>query len=125
MCSSDLVMLGCPHYTIEQIWEACRLMQGRRIHPDVSLWIFTPRAIKALADYNGYTQIIEAFGGKLMSDTCSAMARAVPKGTKVAAFDSMKQAHYLPAMMGIQGWFGTTADCIDAAVTGKFNGGLE
>ena len=119
------VMLGCPHYTIEQIWEAAKLLEGKRLHPDVSLWIFTPRVIKSLADLNGYTKIIEDAGAKLMTDTCSAMAKAIPKGTKVAAFDSMKQAHYLPAMMGIQGWFGTTAECIDAAVSGRFNGGLQ
>ena len=33
-----------------------------------------------------------------------------------------KQVHYLPAIMGIQAWFGTTADCINAALTGRWNG---
>jgi predicted aconitase len=56
-----------------------------------------------------------------MSDSCSAMSRAVPQGAKVAAFDSAKQAHYLPAIVGIQGWFGSTAQCVDAAVTGRFD----
>ena len=44
---------------------------------------------------------------------------------KVAAADSVKQAHYLPAIMGIECWFGTTADCVDAAVTGRWSAGLE
>ncbi|UCE32308.1 MAG: aconitase X catalytic domain-containing protein [Burkholderiales bacterium] len=121
----DYVMLGCPHYSIEQIWEACELLEGRRVHENTSLWIFTPRAIKALADQNGYTRILEDAGAKLMSDTCSAMSRAIPDGAKVAAFDSAKQVHYLPAIMGIQGWFGTTAQCIDAAVTGRFDAGPD
>lgn len=121
----DYVMLGCPHYSIEQIWEACRLLEGKRVHENTGLWIFTPRAIKQLADQNGYTKIITDAGGHLMSDTCSAMGRLIPKGTKVAAVDSAKQAHYLPAIMGIECWFGTTAECIDAAVTGRWNGGLE
>lgn len=120
----DYVMLGCPHYNIEQIWEACKLLEGRKVHSNSALWIFTPRAIKALADQNGYTKIIEDAGAVLMSDSCSAMSRAVPKGTKVAALDSAKHAHYLPAIMGLQAWFGTTADCIDAACTGKWNGRL-
>ena len=55
-----------------------------------------------------------------MTDTCSAFGQAVPPGTKVAALDSAKQAHYLPAIMNIQAWFGSTADCINAAVTGKW-----
>ena len=84
--------------------------------------IFTPRAIKSLADRNGYTAIIEAAGGKLMTDSCSAMSRAAPKGAKVVALDSAKQTHYLPAILGVQGWFGSTAECIDAACTGQWRG---
>jgi hypothetical protein len=118
----DYVMLGCPHYTLEQIWEASKLLEGRKVHPDSALWIFTPRAIKALADQNGYTKIIEDAGAHLLSDSCSAMSRAMPQGTKVVALDSAKHTHYLPAIMGIQAWFGTTAECIDAACTGQWNG---
>jgi predicted aconitase len=118
----DYVMLGCPHYTIEQIWEAACLLEGRKVHPDSALWIFTPRAIKEVATRNGYTQIIEAAGAKLLTDSCSAMSRAVPPGTRVAAFDSAKQAHYLPAILGVQAWFGTTSQCIDAACTGHWSG---
>lgn len=120
----DYIMLGCPHYTIEQIWEAARLIEGRKVHENSELWIFTPRAIKSLADRNGYTKIIEDAGGHILSDSCSAMSRATPKGTKVVALDSAKQAHYLPAILGVQAWFGTTADCIDAACTGRWNGRL-
>jgi predicted aconitase len=118
----DYVMLGCPHYTIEQIWEAAELLRGRQVHADAALWIFTARTTKALADRNGYTQVIEAAGGKLMTDSCSAMSRATPPGTRVVALDSAKQAHYLPAILGVQAWFGTTAQCIDAACTGRWNG---
>lgn len=116
----DFIMLGCPHYTIEQIREACQLLEGRRVHENTSLWIFTPRATKLLADENGYTKIITEAGGYLMSDTCSALGRVLPKGTKVAAVDSAKQAHYLPAIMGVQCWFGSTEDCINAAVSGRW-----
>ena len=116
----DYVMLGCPHYNIEQIWEAAQLIEGRKVHENSALWIFTPRAIKALADRNGYTKIIEDAGGLIMTDSCSAMSRAVPKGTKVVALDSAKQAHYLPAILGLQAWFGTTEQCIEAACTGRW-----
>ncbi|MBI2959284.1 MAG: aconitase X catalytic domain-containing protein [Betaproteobacteria bacterium] len=119
----DYVMLGCPHYSIDQIWEACQLLEGQRVHENCNLWIFTPSAIKRIADQNGYTKLITDAGGFLMTDTCSAVGRVLPKGTKVAAVDSAKQAHYLPAIMGIQTWFGTTAECIQAAITGRWSGG--
>jgi predicted aconitase len=89
------------------------------------LWIFTPRSTKSLCDQNGFTRIIEAAGGHILSDSCSAMSRAMPKGTRVVAMDSAKQTHYLPAILGVQAWFGSTADCVEAACTGRWQGGLR
>jgi predicted aconitase len=43
----------------------------------------------------------------------------------VFATDSAKQAHYLPAILGIEAWFGTTEECVDAAVTGRWAGALS
>jgi predicted aconitase len=119
----DYVMLGCPHAALEQIEEVCGLLAGRRISGNASLWIFTSRAVREQADARGYSKIITDAGGMLMTDTCSAFAQALPPGTKVAALDSAKQAHYLPAIMNIQTWFGSTADCINAALTGRWNPG--
>jgi predicted aconitase len=121
----DYVMLGCPHYSVDQLAEAARLLEGRKVHENSNLWIFTSRAVKATAEASGYAAIIRKAGAHLMTDTCSAISQAVPPGTKVAAFDSAKQTHYLPAIMGIEGWFGTTQDCIDAACTGRWEGRLN
>jgi predicted aconitase len=120
----DYVMLGCPHYSIEQMWEAARLLEGKKIRSGCSLWIFTSRSVKTAADDNGYTKTIQAAGGHVMTDTCSAVGRMMPDGTKVVALDSAKQVHYLPAIMGIEAWFGTTQDCVNAAITGRWNGEL-
>ena len=120
----DFVMLGCPHAALEQLKEAASILAGRRVGANSQLWIFTSRAVREEADAAGYTAAIERAGGVVMTDTCSAFAQALPPGTKVAALDSAKQAHYLPAIMGVQAWFGTTRDCIEAAVTGRWNGAL-
>jgi predicted aconitase len=121
----DYVMLGCPHYSADQIAQVARLLEGRRVHENCALWIFTSRAVKAAAMAAGHDRALAAAGARLMTDTCSAISQAVPPGTRVAAFDSAKQTHYLPAMMGIEGWFGTTQDCIDAACTSRWNGRLN
>ena len=118
----DFVMLGCPHYSIEQIREVVKLLDGRKVSENCRLWIFTSRAVKALADRNGYTKAIREAGGIVLTDTCSSISQSVPKGTKVAALDSAKQAHYLPAFMNIEAWFGSTADCINAACAGRWSG---
>ena len=112
----DYVMLGCPHASIEQIWEAARLLEGKQVCP---LWLFTSRAVKTTADLNGYTKILQDAGGVIMTDTCSAIGKFVPNGAQVVALDSAKQAHYLPAMMSVEAWFGSTEDCVRAALTGR------
>jgi predicted aconitase len=121
----DFIMLGCPHNSIEQVGLAARLLEGKRLSANTSLWVFTPRALKEVADRSGYTALIEAAGGHVLTDTCPAISRIMPKNTKVVATDSAKQAHYLPAITGVQVWFGSVADCVEAAVSGRWHGGLR
>jgi predicted aconitase len=121
----DFVMLGCPHASIKQVWEISKLLKGKRINSNTQLWIFTPRTIRQLADRNGYTKIINDAGAVLMSDTCPALGQVMPKGTKVAATNSAKQTHYLPSIMGVQAWYGSLEECIDAAITGQWGGELR
>ncbi len=118
----DLVMIGCPHATLGQVREVCRLLDGRKVHPESALWVFTPRALRQVAEQNGYARALAEAGAALMSDTCPAIGQFLPEGTRVIATDSAKQVHYLPAIMNVQGWFGTLADCVDAAVTGRWSG---
>jgi predicted aconitase len=116
----DLVMIGCPHASLDQIRDVCRLLEGRRVAAGTALWVFTPRALRAVADDNGYSEVLRAAGAVLMSDTCPAIGQFLPPGARVVAMDSAKQAHYLPAIMGVQGWFGSLERCVEAGVTGTW-----
>jgi predicted aconitase len=98
---------------------------ARSSQPNTQLWVFTPRALRDTAELNGYGDMIRKAGAHLMSDTCPAIGRVMPKGTGVVATDSAKQAHYLPAIMKCQTWFGTVEDCVNAALTGRWQGGLQ
>lgn len=118
----DFVLLGCPHASLDQIARAARALAGRTLTAE--LWIMTPRALRVVADRNGYTETIERAGGRVLTDSCPAMSRSAPEGTRVFATDSAKQAHYLPAILGIEAWFGTLEECVDAAVTGVWRGEL-
>jgi len=119
----DFVMLGCPHNSIEQMALVAELLDGKTVHHDVALWVHTPRAIAEIARRSGYTEIIEAAGGVVMSDTCPAISRRLPKGVRVIATDSAKQAHYLPAIAKVQGRFGSVRQCVEAAIGGEWTGG--
>ncbi|WP_436348369.1 aconitase X [Natronorubrum sp. FCH18a] len=118
----DFVMLGCPHYSIEQVRTASRLLEGRELAEDVELWLFSSRDVREQAEQEGHADVIRAAGGQMMTDTCSSMSQAVPPGTDVVALDSAKQVHYLPAIMDVEAWFGSTEEVIDAAVSGTWDG---
>ncbi len=121
----DFVLLGCPHASVEQIRSVAALLDGKRLASGTELWIMAPRSLKDVADRSGYTAVIERAGGRVLADSCPAMSRAAPAGTRVFATDSAKQAHYLPAILGIEAWFGTTEECVSAALTGRWTGGLD
>ncbi|MGD9139817.1 MAG: aconitase X, partial [Desulfobacterales bacterium] len=123
--SVDVINIGCPHYSLEQLRDVARLLDGKKVHSNVTLWIWTAHQLKDIADRNGYTDIILKAGGQVMTDTCPLNTNLFPPGTKVVATDSAKQAHYTPAITGFDVWFGTMRDCVDAAISGKWKGELK
>jgi len=121
----DFIVLGCPHASLEQVKLVAELLDGKKLSVNTNLWIFTPKALKSMADRIGYTEKIEKAGAYLMSDSCSALSKVYPEGVKVAATDSAKQAHYLPAILKFETWLGSTEQCVNAAITGRWSGGLS
>lgn len=121
----DFVMLGCPHVSAAQLLQIAEILDGKQVHENTALWVHTPRDIRDSAQARAAAETIHRAGAVLMSDTCPAISRAMPQGTKVVATDSAKQAHYLPAITGVQVWFGSLADCVAAAMSGRWSGRLR
>lgn len=121
----DFVTLGCPHYSLEQVWRVSRMLEGKRLADHTQMWIYTPYAIKYMADRAGYTEIIERSGAYLMTDTCPIVSKAVPENARVAACDSPKQAHHMYSILELPTYYGSVEDCIQAALTGKWRGSLQ
>ena len=70
----DLVCVGCPHCSIKEIAQIADLVKGKKVADNTEFWVATSRSAKQLADKRGYTQTIEAAGGKFACDTCMAVA---------------------------------------------------
>ena len=119
----DVVTLGCPHYSLEQLKQAARILDGKKVNGNVLLWIWTAHALKDVADRNGYTEIIERAGGRLLTDSCPLVTKgSFPERAKTVATDSAKQAHYTPSIVGCETWIGTMEECIASAISGKWRG---
>lgn len=121
----DVIVLGCPHYGIEQMKMIAGMLQGKKIKENVALFITTMRSVKAILDRDGYTATIEGAGAIILEDSCG-LVLDITDPNMVAASDSVKMTHYIRGTTGIKhAWFGTTQECIDAAMSGKWSGRLK
>jgi cis-L-3-hydroxyproline dehydratase len=114
----DFVMFGCPHYTLNQIRDAARLLEGKKISKYVDFWILTSTATKRSAEHAGYLQIINKAGGHIISATCSDQIcwERLYRG-KVGMTDSPKAVYYnFPR--GIKFALRRRRECIEAALKG-------
>jgi predicted aconitase len=115
----DFVCVGCPHCSIKEIAEIADLLKGKEVSKSTELWVATSRTAKQLADKRGYSKIIQVAGGKFACDTC--MAVAPLKGRfKALATTSAKGCFYSRQNL-MKTKMGSLQECIDAAVTGKWN----
>ena len=120
----DLILMGCPHYTLQQLGWVARLLEGKKVHENTLLLIYIDKQIKTVADRNGYTDIITKAGGHLLIDSCT-LNLYLP-GSNIIATDSAKSAHYLPGSRRYDNvWYGSMEDCIQAAISGKWKGELK
>ena len=121
----DMVFLGCPHLNMVDLMKVTRKLEGKRVV--IPMWVMTNPWLYDAAVQMGYVKDLAAAGVTLMSGACFAAMGAVPEGVRCIAVDTAKQANYItgcyPDSEGrIQVCYGTTDDCIDAALTGRWRG---
>lgn len=95
----DLICLGCPHASLDEIKQVASIVQGKTIKN--KLWICTSVSVKATSDRMGYTKIIEQAGGNIVCDTCMVVAPIEDMGFEVIGVNSAKAANYVPSMCGL------------------------
>jgi predicted aconitase len=120
----SLVVVGCPHLSINEIETIAHRLVGKKIKQNVAFWAITAQPNRAYADRCGFLEIIEDAGGKLVSDTCpilSPMAEVAAKFPIASiATNSAKLAHYAPGQWSLPTHYGNLDQCINAALTGQF-----
>jgi cis-L-3-hydroxyproline dehydratase len=115
----DVVGIGCPHASIDQMRRYAERLEGRRVHASVQLWVCTNTTVERMARAMGYAQTIEQAGGTLMVGTCHNDCPLGAWGFKRLATDSGKFAYYTPTTVGTECLFASTESCLEAAVSGK------
>jgi len=128
----DLVHLGCPHASYEEMKLYAGLLDGRRVAEGVELWVTTSRQVRQMARDAGLAQVIERAGGKVVSDTCPMschFARTTspdpalgvePPPIRGIVVDSAKQAKYVRDMIQCDVLLSSAEGAVESAITGRF-----
>ena len=115
----DLVSLGCPHASLDEIRSVAAYLAGRRVK--ARLWVTTARATRDAAHRAGLVDRIEAAGGRVVADTCMVVAPVHELGFRSLATNSAKMAFYAPAHSGLEVRFGPLEQCLEAALSGRWS----
>jgi len=111
----SLVMLGCPHYNLDQIEQVARLLTGKKIRPDIEFWINTSATTRIMAERAGYVKALDEAGARLITDTCIDMFCFNNLRGKTGMTDSPKCAYYR-RFGNVR--VGSVEECVEAAVKG-------
>jgi hypothetical protein len=117
----DYISLGCPHYHIDEIRRIATFLDGKRIHSDTTVHLWTAGSIKYMADRCGYTDTIEKAGAKVLTGSCPS-TRGYPAGVRTAAFDSAKQRMSAAQETDATLFYGSRQECLQSAISGYWEG---
>ena len=116
----DFVSLGCPHASLEELREIAAWLAGKRVQ--ALLWITAAAAVRDEAERLGYVEQIEAAGGHVVADTCLVVAPVEALNVYSLATNSAKAALYARSHSGLETRFGSTEQCLEAAIAGVWKG---
>jgi predicted aconitase len=106
----DMIYLGCPHLSIEELREAARLLKNKKVRK--RLILVTSRIIKEKASREGVVKTIENAGGEVYADMCLVIGSIEKLGVRNLVTNTGKGAHYLPHYAGVGVRILSTRDCI-------------
>ncbi len=115
----SMVALGTPHFSLTEFERAANLIQGRKVNPDIAVYISTSRFIAELAAQNGWRETLERAGVTILVDTCTYFAPAVRAAKGRVMTNSAKWAYYAPGLLPVEVAFGALEDCVETAVRGE------
>ena len=116
----DLVAIGSPHASIDELRRVSMLLADRKCHPDTQTIITVGRQSLGQAREEGLEARLTSAGVQLMSDLCwcSIIEPISPSKTGGLITNSGKYAHYAHGLCGRHSRLGSLHECIEASVSG-------
>ena len=114
----NLVMLGCPHYTYNQLLDVERLLGGRKVNQNVAFWILAEFQAVELAERSHRRQRLELLGVRMVGDTCIDEPCWKSFEGRLGVTDSPKCAYYRERR-GQSFAVRRLSECVEAAISGR------
>jgi len=114
----DLVVLGCPHYSLNRLKAVASLLRGKRIRESVRLWVYTSPHVKRLASEQGVVEVIEGSGARIVTGTCMVISFLEYAGVNVMMTNSVRAARLVPSEHGCDAILAPLEECIACATGG-------
>jgi hypothetical protein len=111
------VCIGTPHASYAELASLAEMVRGRRAA--VPFYVNTGREVFGRAEQAGLVKRIEAFGARIVVDTCTYITPILDVVDGAVMTNSGKWAYYAPANLGVEVVMGTQADCVESAVIGE------
>lgn len=117
----ELVALGNPHLSPREITALAVLCEGRQKSAAVEMAITTSRDVLHTRALAGSVAALRRFGARFIVDTCWCVIQdpIIDPSVRTVMTNSGKYAHYGPGLIGRDVRFGSLADCVEAARSGK------
>lgn len=112
----DLVFLGCPHCSLNEIKLISKLVQDKKVKPETEFWICTSRCVKERA--RNCVEKIERSGGHVLAGVCTIVSWTEKLGIKTIMTNSAKTAYYAPTLNKAETTLAPLRECLKTALRG-------
>ncbi len=115
--SIDAGAVGSPHLSYDEMVEIQTALGDRKTR--LPFFAHTGRHVLKQLDEEGRLKAIEAAGVSIVADTCIVVTPILPDDIGVLLTNSGKFANYAPGNTGWSVVYGSMAECVEAAVSGR------
>ncbi|MDH5459921.1 MAG: aconitase X catalytic domain-containing protein [Candidatus Bathyarchaeota archaeon] len=112
----DLVFIGCPHCSLDEIRKIAGLMDDKKVRAGTEFWVCTSCYVKERAE--DYVKKIEKSGGCVLTDMCTIVSWTETLGIKTIMTNSAKTAYYAPTLNKAETVFAPLKQCLDTTLEG-------
>lgn len=115
----DAVALGTPHFSLSELGELVRLLEGRKVKSGLPFLVSTSHAVREMAAAKGWIAVLERAGVEVPVDVCTYYSPRVRGLRGRVMTNAAKWAYYAPGMLGVEVAFGSLKECVESAIRGE------